>query len=252
MVKGPCSHGKTLEEVAREVRVCLARIDRRRKRFRSAEETGLREARRRIAEAAAAGISAEEASDATGYALKTVTRWLAKQKRREVRTVPLEKAWEQLARIGERRQRAAVTERRISAAARALVRKAMEVGIAADEFTRTTGYTSKTVAGWFESVRHSLEQSRRQREIASTRQGKGNRPPQHLSPVEYDQWLVQEERRRRHVLRSHGLRSRRKLGTERRNLGAEGGGLEASASHHPFVKKSLSARGKRGRKRTGR
>lgn len=243
MVKGPCSHGKTLEEVAREVRVELMRIDRRRKRFRSAEENGLREARKRVAEAVAAGVSAEEAALAAGYALKTVLRWLAKKKG-GVRAVSIERAWDQLRRVDERRRHAAVTERKISARARGLVRRAMEVGIVATEFAETTGYTLKTVTKWFASVRHSLEQAQRQREITSVRRGKANRPPQHLSPVEYDRWLVQAERERRRVHRRHGV------GT-RRNLGAEGGWLEVPAAS-PQRKKSLRGKAARRRKRARR
>lgn len=241
MVKGPCSHGKTLEEVAREVRVGLTRIGRRRKRFRSAEENSLREARSCIAEAVAAGVSPEEAAEATGYALKTVMRWVAKRKA-GIRVISSEKAWEQLKQVRERRQHTATVEGRVSAAARGLVRKAMEVGIAAEEFAGTTGYTSRTVTRWFASVRHSLEQARRQREIVSSRRGRGSRPPQHLSPVEYDQWLVQEERRRRRVLRTHGLGARR-------NLGAEGGWLEVSASSARYAKQSWKGKAKRSQKR---
>jgi hypothetical protein len=211
MVKGPYSHGKTPDEVAQEVRVYLARIGRRRRRFRSAEEKNLREVRKRVAEAVESGISAEEAAAAVGYKLMTVTRWLAKAKRKgKVRALPKEKARERLDRIRARRRRTSQAELKVSAMARATVRKAMEAGIAAQEFADTTGYTLKIVTKWFVSVRRSLEQAQRQREIVSVRHGKRNRPPQHLSLVEYDQWLVQEDRRRKTVLRRHGLSPRRR------------------------------------------
>lgn len=220
----------------------LTRIGRRRKRFGSAEGNGLRDARRRVAEAAAAGISAEEAAHATGYAVKTVTRWLAKKG--EARVVPVERARDNLHKVGERRRQADVSERRIAARARGLVRKAMEVGIEATEFAEVTGYMVNTITKWFSSVRQSMEQAQRQRELASVRRGKRNRPPQHLSPAEYDQWLVQEDRRRRLVLRSHGL-------GRRLNLGLEGGWLEVPASPSRY-KKSLRGKAARGRKRSSR
>lgn len=208
MVKGPCSHGKTLDEVAFELRVYLARIKRRRTRFRYADEKHLRDVRKRVVEAVAAGISTEQASASTGYSLTSVTRWLAKA-RGEVRIVPVEQAQDRLDRIRERRERSALEESRISVRARSVVRKAMEVGLGAQEFSDRTGYTLPIVKRWFASVRRSIEQAWRQRELASVRRGKRNRPPQHLSEVEYDQWLVREALRRRTVLRRYGLRANR-------------------------------------------
>lgn len=209
MVKGPYSHGKTPDEYAREIRVSMARINLRLKRFRSVEENNLREVRKHVVEGVTVGVSIEEAAAVAGYSPKTVARWLRKGKRIGPRPVSIEKAREQLDRMGVRRRRTAVEELRISSRARALVRKAMEVAIAPEEFAATTGYTSQTVTRWFASVRHSLEQSQRQGEIASVRKSRKNRPPQDLSPVQYDQWLVQEERRRRQVLHKHGLRPKR-------------------------------------------
>ncbi|GHC37970.1 hypothetical protein GCM10010348_76580 [Streptomyces anthocyanicus] len=206
MVKGPYSHGKTPEEVAREVRVHMTRICRRRQRFQTADQHALHDVRRRIAEAVAAGISAEEAAAVTGYKFQTVARWLVKR-RSAVRAVPVERAREHLDRIRERRRRTAQEELKISARARALVRRAMEVGIEVEEFAEVTGYSLKTVNRWFDGVRRSLERAQRQREIASARRGKRRRPPQHLSPAERDRWLAEAERRRKWVLQRHGLRT---------------------------------------------
>lgn len=221
MVKGPYSHGKTREEVAREVRVHMTRINRRRRRFQNAEQHALLDVRRRVAEAVAAGVSAEEAAAVTGYKLETVARWLRKR-RSGVRAVPIERAREQLDRIRERRRRTARDELKISARARALIRRAMVVGIEAEEFAEMTGYSLKTVERWFASARRMLEQAQRQRELASVRRGRRRRPPQHLSPAERERWLVEAERRRKWALQMHGLRSDRRRG-------AGGGQLEAPA-----------------------
>lgn len=219
MVKGPYSHGKTPDEVAREIRVHLTRIYRRRERFRSAQYKGLQEARKRVVEAVLAGVSHKDASMTTGYSEKTVTRWLSKG-RSHAREVPLQKALAQLDRVRASRIHAVSVESRTSATARGLVRRAMEAGVGAEEFAIKTGYTAKTVDRWFASVRHVLEQSQRQREIMSVRQGKRSRPPQYLSPVEYDQWLAQEERRRRRVFRKHNLQARRRLNARRTSSAA--------------------------------
>lgn len=239
MVKGPYSHGKTREEVAREVRVHMTRINRRRQRFQSAEQRALVDVRRRVAEAVAAGVSAEEAADVTGYKLETVARWLRKR-RGGVRAVPVERAREQLDGIRERRRRAARDELKISARARALVRRAMEVGVEADEFAEMTGYSLRTVERWFASIRRSLEQAQRQRELASARRGRRRRPPQHLSPAERARWLAEAERRRRWALQRYGLRSgRRRRGDQ----------LKAPAAPARRLKKPSSGGAKQHRKR---
>lgn len=229
MVKGPYSHGKTREEVAREVRVHMTRINRRCQRFRSADQHALRNVRRRVAEAVAAGVSTEEAAAVTGYKLQTVARWLAKR-RNPVRAVSIERAREQLDRIQERRRRTAREELKIAARARGLVRRAMEVGIEVEEFAEITGYSVKTVTRWFASVRRSLEQAQRQREVASARRGRRRRPPQHLTPAERDRWLAEADRRRMWVLKRHGLRSGRKRG-------AKGGQREMPATSARRLKK---------------
>ncbi|MEW2071667.1 hypothetical protein [Streptomyces sp. NPDC007346] len=207
MVKGPYSHGKTKAEVAGELRVYLVRINRRRSRFRCAEQRYLQEVRRHVVEAVTSGINVEEAAAAAGYTPKTVARWVAKR-RVEVRGLPVERAQERLVRIGERRRRMSLTELKISARARSSVRRAMEVGLSAREFADITGYTAKTVDRWFESALQALEQAARQREVAQARRGKRRRPPQHLSPAERAEWLAQRERRRTAVMQKNGFRVR--------------------------------------------
>ncbi|MGW5071443.1 helix-turn-helix domain-containing protein, partial [Streptomyces cyaneofuscatus] len=202
MVKGPYSHGKTKAEVAGELRVYLVRINRRRSRFRCAEQRYLQEVRRHVVEAVTSGINVEEAAAAAGYTPKTVARWVAKR-RVEVRGLPVERAQERLVRIGERRRRMSLTELKISARARSSVRRAMEVGLSAREFADITGYTAKTVDRWFESALQALEQAAQQREVAQARRGKRRRPPQHLSLAERAEWLAQRERRRTAVRRSY-------------------------------------------------
>ncbi|MEU1777745.1 hypothetical protein ABZ501_32700 [Streptomyces sp. NPDC019922] len=205
MVKGPYSHGKTKAEVAGELRVYLVRINRRRNRFRCAEQRYLQEVRRHVVEAVVSGIGVEEVATAAGYTPKTVARWVAKRSS-EARGLPVERAQERLARIRDRRRRMSQTELRISARARSSVRRAMEVGVSAREFSEITGYTSKTVERWFESARQALEQAARQREVAQARRGKRRRPPQHLSPDERAEWLAQRERRRAAVMQKNGFR----------------------------------------------
>ncbi len=192
------------DEEAEDLRVHLIRISRRRKRLQSAGAKNLRDVRKRIAEAVAAGISLEKTAATSGYKLETVTRWLNKQKK-GARVVPVEAAQRRLELIDQQRRRVIQRDLEISARAKALVRKAMAAGIAVDEFALLTGYTKPRVTKWFASVRRSLEQAQRQRELIAIRRGKGSRPPQHLSEAEYDQWLVAADYKRRKVLRRYGL-----------------------------------------------
>ncbi|MCY0963360.1 hypothetical protein [Streptomyces sp. H27-H5] len=212
MIKKPGLPRKTPEEVASEVRVFLTRIQRRRKRFRAADEKHLREVRKRVLEAVWAGIGHEDVAKSSGYALKTVSKWVARC-RVAVQEVEIDTARERLSIIHARRNRMAAEELRISTKARSVIRKAMGVGIPATEFAEITGYELSTVERWFASTRRVLLQAHRRWEIASVRRGKANRPPQELSPVEYDQWLVQDDQRRKSMLRKYGLQPRR-----RRNL----------------------------------
>ncbi|MEU2476026.1 hypothetical protein ABZ601_33825 [Streptomyces sp. NPDC012842] len=205
MVKGPYSHGKTPTEVAGELRVYLVRINRRRNRFRCAEQRYLQEVRRHVVDAVVSGIGVEEAATAAGYTPKTVARWVAKRSS-GARGLPIEKAQERLARVRDRRRRMSQTELKISARARSSVRRAMDVGLSPQEFSDITGYTSRTVDRWFESSRQALEQAARQREVAQARRGKRRRPPQHLSPDEHAEWLAQRERRRAAVMHKNGFR----------------------------------------------
>lgn len=205
MVKGPYSHGKTKAEVAGELRVYLVRINRRRSRFRCAEQRYLQEVRRHVVDAVTSGINVEEVAAAAGYTPKTVARWVAKRPG-EARGTSIERAQERLARIRDRRRRMSQTELKISARARSSVRRAMKVGLSAREFSDITGYTTKTVDRWFESSRQALEQAARQREVAQARRGKRRRPPQHLSPAEHAEWLAQRERRRTAVMQKNGFR----------------------------------------------
>lgn len=85
--------------------------------------------------------------------------------------------------IGAWRGRTSQEELRISRRARALVRRAMDVGIEAEEFAEMTGYSLNTVKRWFALFRRALEQAQRQRELAAARRGRRRRPPQHLSPA---------------------------------------------------------------------
>lgn len=204
MAKSPFSHGKTHEEVAAEVRVHLLRISRRRKRFRAAVERNLRETRQRIVEAVAAGFSVEDVATRTGYGVRTVQKWLAKGAS-VVRPISAEKAWERIERIHLQRHHTARLELKISARARGLVRKAVQVGITAEEFAGETGFTLKTTEKWFAAAHQSLEQAQRQREVAAVRRGKRNRPPQHLSLAERARWLVNEAERRKATLAKHGF-----------------------------------------------
>lgn len=79
MVKGPYSHGKTKAEVTGELHVYLVRINRRRNRFRCAEQRYLQEVRRHVVDAVVSGIGVEEVATAAGYTPKTVARWVAKR-----------------------------------------------------------------------------------------------------------------------------------------------------------------------------
>lgn len=197
-------YGALPEEAAEDLRVHLVRISRRRKRLKLAGVNNLRDVRKRIAEAVAAGISLEMSAAMTGYKLETVMRWLNKQKKRP-RVVPVETAQCRLELIDQQRRRTVQRDLEISARAKALVRKAMAAGIAIDEFALLTGYTKPRVSKWFASVRRSLEQAQRQRELIAIQRGKGSRPPQHLSETEYDRWLVEADYKRRKVLRRYGL-----------------------------------------------
>ncbi|MGW7434078.1 hypothetical protein ACWGIN_31675 [Streptomyces sp. NPDC054861] len=206
MAKGPLSHGKTFEEVAREVRVFLLRIKRRRQRFESVQSKLLVEARRYVVEAVAAGVPVEEVAPLVGYKAETVARWAAKN-RSPVRSIPCDAARSQLDHVRHRRQRVTAEESRIAGKTRSIVRKSVEMGINAEEFTDLTGYTPKTVTRWYAAANKSLEQTRRQRELASIRRSKRNRPPQHLSPRAAQQWLEREQERRLRVLEAHGLKA---------------------------------------------
>ncbi|MFF4013311.1 hypothetical protein [Streptomyces sp. NPDC001717] len=209
MIKKPGLPRKPPEEVAAEVRVFLTRVHRRRKRFRAADEKHLHEVRKRVVEAVSAGISPEEVAKTSGYTLKAVSKWTARY-RSTVQKVEIETARERLGTIQARRTRMAAEELMISAKARSVIRKAMGVGIPATEFAELTDYEISTVERWFASTRRVLLQAVRRWEIASVRRGKANRPPQELSPVEYDQWLVQDDQRRKAMLRKYGLKSRRR------------------------------------------
>lgn len=90
---------KTRAEVAGELRVYLVRINRRRNRFRCAEERYLQEVRRHLVDAVVSGIGVEEAAATAGYTPKTVARWVAKRSG-EARGLPIERAQERLARSG--------------------------------------------------------------------------------------------------------------------------------------------------------
>ncbi|MER5871967.1 hypothetical protein [Streptomyces sp. NPDC002044] len=231
MINKPILRRKAPAEVAEEVRVYLTRINRRRKRLRSADENYLREVRTRVVEAVSAGVDLKDVAEASGYQLTTVSKWVAKH-RVAVREVELETARERLNKILERRRRMAAAELRISSKARSVIRRAMGVGLPAEAFADLTDYELPTVRRWFASVRRSLEHTQRRREIASVRRGKSNRPPQHLSPVEYDQWLVLEELRRRNVLQKHGLRPRRRVRAPRPAQG--NGSSPGSGGHRPL------------------
>lgn len=209
MINEPCLRGKTPEEVAEEVRVYLTRIERHRKRFQSASQRHMGEVRVRVVEAVLAGISREEAAAAAGYQLAAVSKWVAKH-RKPVREVDAATARYRLDKIRERQRYMAETELRIAKKARLLVRKAITVEVSAEEFAGLTEYNLPTVERWFASVRKRLEQARRRRDLASVRRGKANRPPQHLSPAEYERWLLLEKQRRNAILQRYGLRSRRR------------------------------------------
>ncbi|MEU3670925.1 hypothetical protein [Streptomyces virginiae] len=209
MISDPRLHGKTREEAVEEIRVYLTRIERRRKRFQATSQNQLREVRTRVVEAVAAGLAHEEAAAAAGYQLATVSKWVAKRKT-PVRAVDLETARCRLDKIRERQRSMAAAELRIANKARLVLRRAIAVEFTAEEFAGLTNYELTTVERWFASVRKRLEQSQRRRELASVRQGKANRPPQELSPVEYERWLAREKQRRIAVLQRYGMRSRRK------------------------------------------
>lgn len=209
MIKRPGLPRKTPEEVAPEVRVFLIRLHRRRKRFREADQKHLREVRKRVAEAVSAGISPEEVAKICGYTPKTITKWLARR-RATVQKVEIEVARERLSSIRARRSQLKAEEMLISARARSVIRKAMRVQLDAPEFVELTGYEMATVERWFASTRRVLSQAHRRREIASVRRGKANRPPQELSPVEYDQWLVEQDMRRKTLFRKYDLQPKRR------------------------------------------
>lgn len=204
MAKGPLSHGKTREEVVREVLVFLMRIKRRRQRFESSQRNLLGDARRYVVEAVAADVAVEEVALLVGYGSETVSRWAAKH-RSLARGVSEEVARRQLDRIHRRRQRSKAEASKTADKARSVVRTAVEMGITAEVFADLTGYNLETVDRWYASASKALEQVRRQRELASIRRTKRNRPPQHLSPEEAKQWLLEEYKRRFEVLRGHGL-----------------------------------------------
>ncbi|MFD4833286.1 hypothetical protein ACFWPV_26040 [Streptomyces uncialis] len=209
MISNPRLHGKTSEEAAEELRVNLTRIARRRKRFQVTSQNQLRQVRTRVLEAVAAGLGFEEAAAAAGYQSTTVSRWVAKH-RTPVREVDLATARHRLDKIRERQRSMAAAELRIARRAKLLVRRAIAVEFTAEEFASITNYNRKAVERWFTAVRNRLEQNRRRRELASVRRGKANRPPQELSPAEYERWLAREQQRRKAVLQRYGMRPRRK------------------------------------------
>ncbi|MFC8795637.1 hypothetical protein [Streptomyces cinereoruber] len=143
-------------------------------------------------------------SKTTGYKLETVERWLSKRKAR-TRDVSADEAKRRLELVNQRRRHVIRRDLIISKQAQGLVRKAMGSGIRAEEFASLSGYTEPRVNKWFASVRRTLEQAQRQRELIAIRRGKGSRPPQHLTEAEYDQWLVEADYKRRKVLRRYGL-----------------------------------------------
>ncbi|GGS83798.1 hypothetical protein GCM10010253_67710 [Streptomyces badius] len=162
----------------------------------------------------------------------------------------MERAQERLVQIGERRRRMSQTELKISAKARSSVRRAMQVGLSAREFSDITGYTTKTVDRWFESALHALEQAARQREVAQARRGKRRRPPQHLSPAQRAEWLAQRERRRSAVMQKNGFRVKpvRSPGAGRGGGGGGGGvGDMARLPRTPWKETSKPGRKHKGR-----
>ncbi|GLX19860.1 hypothetical protein [Streptomyces lavendulae] len=210
MISEPGLRGKTREDVVEEIRVYLTRIERRRKRLQAATQNYMREVvRPRLVEAVAAGIPPEEVAAATGYRPNAVSKWVDKH-RTAVREVDLETARGRLDQIREKKRSTSAAELRISSKAKLVVRRAIAAELSPEEFASLTTYQLTTVEGWFASVRKRLEQARRRRELASVRQGKANRPPQELSPAEYEQWLVLEKQRRNAVLERYGMRSRRR------------------------------------------
>ncbi|MDA5283669.1 hypothetical protein [Streptomyces sp. Isolate_45] len=209
MIKRPGLPRKTPEEVAPEVRVFLIRLHRRRKRFRKADQKHLCTVRQRVAEAVSAGIGPEEVAKICGYAPKTIDKWLAKH-RDPVQEVEIDAARERLSGLRAQRSKLKAEEMLISARARSVIRKAMRAQLDAPEFVELTGYQRATVERWFASTRRVLSQAHRRREIASVRRGKANRPPQELSPVEYDQWLVEQDMRRKTLFRKYELQPKRR------------------------------------------